>query len=419
LSEMFWIPRPLLNGALRAGPADFVGPYGIEHGQDGTETSREAHFVECAGIDQAQHYVTEWTDLAARSLEANVFLDPSFALAAARHISSAAQPEFLLVWESGAVEARGRLVGLWPLVFPRTVFGGAAKIWVHEFSCCGSPLLDGSQALEVIDLMFRWLQHRHPHVHVISASQLPKAGPACGLLHDHVEAEGLNFRLLRQFDRAALNARIVGIGARDFVAPKKKKELQRQFRRLRELGSVTFGVARDGAALRDQVEAFMALEASGWKGRQGDAFLNDPALATFLRAMTRMMGLEGKCRIYWMALDGRMIAGNIVLIARDRAYFWKTTYDEDYGFASPGVLLTMDMTDRLLQETKIAMADSCAIPDHPMIDHLWRGRMRIADIMMSLHQERAKAFNGAVQREKFRRGLRERAKSALAHFRSG
>jgi len=48
----------------------------------------------------------------------------------------------------------------------------------------------------------------------------------------------------------------------------------------------------------------MALEAKGWKGRQNDAFLNDPALATFLRAMTRMMGLEGKCRLYWMALDG-------------------------------------------------------------------------------------------------------------------
>jgi CelD/BcsL family acetyltransferase involved in cellulose biosynthesis len=416
---MFWIPRPLLNGTLRAGPADFVGPYGIVNAHVGLEKPRESHFLECVNVDEAQNYVAQWNDLAARSLEANVFLDPSFALAAARHIPGATQPEFLLVWESGAIEARGRLVGLWPLVLPRTVFGSVAKIWVHEFSCCGSPLLDRHQPVEVVDLMFKWLKDRRADVHVLAVAQLPKAGLACGLLRDHAEAHDLNFSLLTQFDRAALNARIVGIGARDFVSPKKKKELQRQFRRLRELGSVTFGVARDGAALRDKVESFMALEAKGWKGRQSDAFLNDPALATFLRAMTRMMGLEGKCRLYWMALDGRMIAGNMVLIARDKAYFWKTTYDEDYRLASPGVLLTMDMTDRLLQENQIAMADSCAIPDHPMIDHLWRGRMQIVDIMMSLHQDGANAFDGAVQREKLRRRLREKAKTVLARFRSG
>ncbi len=415
---MFWIPRPLLNGALRAGPAEFVEPYEFTHGQRGIETVREPHFVECVNVDEAQVYIGEWTDLAARSLEMNVFLDPLFVLAAARHISSAPLPEFLLVWESGAVDPRGRLVGLWPLVFPRTVFGDAAKIWVHDFSCSGVPLLDRRQASEVIDLMFKWLKLRRANVHMLFASQLPKAGPACGLLLDHSEAHGLHFSHLRQFDRAALNARIIGIGARDFVSPKKKKELQRQFRRLREMGAVTFGVARDGAALRDQVEAFMALEARGWKGRKGDAFLNDPGLATFLRAMTRTMGPEGKCRLYWMAINGRMIAGNIVLISRETAYFWKTAYDEDYGFASPGVLLTMDMTDRLLQETQIAMVDSCAIPDHPMIDHLWRGRLRIVDILMSLRPERAKAFNVAVQRERFRRRLREKAKAALAHFRS-
>jgi hypothetical protein len=215
-----------------------------------------------------------------------------------------------------------------------------------------------------------------------------------------------------------LNATIVGVGARDFISPKKKKELLRQFRRLREMGSVTFGVTQDGADLRDQIEAFMTLEAKGWKGRKGGAFLNDPGLATFLRAMTRTMAREGKCRLYWLAIDGRMVAANIVLLSGDTAYFWKTAYDEDFGSSSPGVLLTMDMTDRLLREPRIVTADSCAIPDHPMIDHIWRGRLRMADVMMSLREDRIKAFNGALQREQFRRRMRDKAKSALAHFRT-
>ena len=244
------------------------------------------------------------------------------------------------------------------------------------------------------------------------------AGPAFGLLREQAQNHGLSFSVLSQFDRAALKTNVVGLSAGDLVSSKKKKELQRQFRRLRDLGAVTFGVAREGADLREHIEAFMVLEAKGWKGRQGGAFLNDPRLATFLRAMTRGMGHEGKCRLYWLALDGLMIAANIVLLSHETAYFWKTAYDEDFSFASPGVLLTLDMTERLMREPRVVSADSCAVSDHPMIDHIWRGRLRMADVMVSLRADGAKAFNGALQREQFRRRLRDKAKSALERFRS-
>jgi CelD/BcsL family acetyltransferase involved in cellulose biosynthesis len=264
--------------------------------------------------------------------------------------------------------------------------------------------------------MFDWLQRRFPQANALEMAQLAEDGSTCALVQDFARHRGLSCEFMTRFRRAALDATAVGVGARDFISSKKRKELQRQFRRLRDTGPVSFGVAQDGEILRDQIEVFMALEAKGWKGRQGSAFLNDPNLATFLRAMTRTMGRENKCRLYWLAVDGRMIAGNIVLFGRRAAYFWKTAYDEDFAFASPGVLLTMDMTDRLLREPLIFAADSCAIPNHPMIDHLWRGRLRIADVMMSMRPDRAMLFDGAVQRERFRRRLRDRAKSALAHL---
>lgn len=418
LNDLFWIPRPLLNGTALGVPAD-VGPtYGISPDDGGDAQFRGSHFIECVNIEEARNYSVEWSDLASRSLESNVFLEPSFALAAARHVADAGCPQFLLVWESGAVEARGRLISVWPLVFPRTVFGATVKAWAHDFSCCSSPLLDKTQPFYGLELMFKWLRDRHPHVHALVAPAVRTGGPLFRLLRKQAENNELSLSVLGQFERAALKTNVVGLNASDFVSLKKKKELQRQFRRLRDLGAVTFGVAREGADLRDQVEAFMVLEAKGWKGRQGGAFLNDPGLATFLRAMTRGMGNEGKCRLYFLSLNGRMIAGNIVLLSRETAYFWKTAYDEEFSFASPGVLLTMDMTDRLLREPRIVSADSCAIPGHPMIDHIWRERLRVADVMVSLRGESVKAFNGALQREQFRRRLRDKAKSALERFRS-
>jgi hypothetical protein len=76
------------------------------------------------------------------------------------------------------------------------------------------------------------------------------------------------------------------------------------------------------------------------------------------------------------------------------------------------------MTDRLLNDKGVATVDSCAIANHPMIDHLWRGRLRIADVMLAVAPNRPLAFGGLLHREKFRRSLREKTKSALARIKA-
>jgi CelD/BcsL family acetyltransferase involved in cellulose biosynthesis len=238
-------------------------------------------------------------------------------------------------------------------------------------------------------------------------------------MRDHARRQGAPFNVVGEHERAVLDATMVNVGARDFISPKRRKELRRQLRRLSELGAVAFHMTKGIDELRAQAEAFMLLEAKGWKGRKGTAFLSDPGLATFLRAMSRTLGREGKCRIYWLSLDSRVIAANIVLLdAGGRASFWKTAYDEDYGFLSPGVLLTMDMTDRMLNDKDVGIVDSCAIANHPMIDRIWRGRLRIADVMLATAPDRPLAFNGLLHREQLRRRLREKARSALAQFRA-
>lgn len=383
------------------------------------ERSSESCLVECIGIEDALNFVDQWKHLASRSLEPNAFLDPSFALPAARHISGGQRPNFLLVWESRASERRQRLIALWPVVAPTDLFGSSLKSWIHDYCCSGAPLLDKDCALSCIEAIFDWMKNDNVQFNALLLPHLREFGPFYVLLQRHIFANGLSVQVLSRFDRAVLNASVVDAGAMDFLSSKKKKELQRQLRRLREMGTVTFGEARDGAVLREQIEAFMALETKGWKGRQGGAFLNDAKHAAFLRAMTRNMGNQGQCRLYWLALNGRMIAGNIVLIAEGAAYFWKTAYDEDFSFASLGVQLTLDMTERLLREPAIKMADSCAVSDHPMIDHIWRARLPMTDVMVSLRRERVDGFSGALQRERLRRRLREKAKSVLAHFRFG
>ena len=69
---------------------------------------------------------------------------------------------------------------------------------------------------------------------------------------------------------------------------KKLKELRRQRHRLAEHGAVRFDVARSPQDVASALEAFLKLEASGWKGERGTALAQVEGDAAFIRrAMPR------------------------------------------------------------------------------------------------------------------------------------
>ena len=80
---------------------------------------------------------------------------------------------------------------------------------------------------------------------------------------------------------------------------------------------------------------------------------------------------------------GRPLAATITLRSGTTAWFWKIAYEEEVARASPGVQLTLDVTEQLLAQPDVLRADSCATADHPMIDHLWRERLALADLMIA------------------------------------
>src|SRR5690606_11851684 len=115
----------------------------------------------------------------------------------------------------------------------------------------------------------------------------------------------------------------------------------RMRRRLEELGKVEHVVARNPADIRLGVEAFLSLEASGWKGREGTAMAIDRCRAAFAREAVDNLAERDLCRVHLLNLDGRPIACVIVFIESGVAYTWKTAYDETYEKWSPGTLLML------------------------------------------------------------------------------
>jgi hypothetical protein len=358
---------PLSGAAPQSAESDTV------HG-----TIETGYRVEWRPLAELASRADEWRALAARALEPNVFYEPAFALAAA--------PVFGRDAGAGLVWSRGnpmRLLGLFPARIERRRYGLACPIlvgWTHPYGPLGSPLVDRDAAEAVIAA---WLDH------VSSTPDLPKF-----LLMPYLPAEGpLAQAFGAALQRTGGKSSAFGGHRRALLAPgagrggyldhaighKKRKELRRQRKRLADTGAVTSDGAEDPQAVKAAVGDFLALEASGWKGRAGTAAQDDSAIRDFLESAVAALAAERKARIDRLCVDGRPIAASMTLVSGGTAWCWKTAYDESVARYSPGAQVLLDLTQRLLDDPGIVRADSCATADHPMIDHIWRERLPLCD----------------------------------------
>jgi CelD/BcsL family acetyltransferase involved in cellulose biosynthesis len=194
-------------------------------------------------------------------------------------------------------------------------------------------------------------------------------------------------RLLQSHFRACLDAS--GDAEQllqDALGSKKLKELRRQRNRLAEHGAVSFEVARQPDEVASAVETFLALEASGWKAQRGTALLQHEGDAAFIRRAARALADTGQCQIVSLRAGATPVAAAILLRHRDRAFYFKLGVDERFAKMSPGVQLTLDLTRHLCADPDIALVDSTASADHPMINPIWRGRLAIGDVLVPLRR---------------------------------
>jgi len=345
-------------------------------------------------------------DLIGRALQPNVFYEPAF-MRAAGNLPMAEGIGALLV-RSGA-QLIGMLAGrVEGLARGRPVPTFVA--WESPYAPLSTPLVDREAADAAATALLHELP-RLPGAPRLALFRLIDDGPVARVLGDRLYSDMKRPRVIESHARATFvpdpGDPLVAVSA------KKHKEYGRVRRRLAELGVL------EHETLRGEVEAavatFLALEASGWKGRAGTAANDDPVAARFLTEAVTNLGREGKARVHLLKLDGKPIAAAIVLFSGDRAWFWKTAYDETYAHFSPGVLNALDLTAALGRDPRLSLVDSCAVARHPMIDHLWDGRFAVADWLVPL-AGRGPLMLGLAA-EKLRRAVMTPLKALRDHIR--
>ncbi len=354
-------------------------------------------------LDQLSEGDTEpWRALAADAVEPNPFFEPEYVLPAAELIGG--RRVGLL-----AVREADRWAACLPVHRPRRwhrVPLGCVATWQHRYCFLGTPLVrTGCAESAIAALAGELVGQRGASFAGLDA--LADEGPVREALRAAIERQGGDEVPVSRHQRAVLRRSEAGEEALA-VKAKHRRELDRKRRRLEdELGAPLeiVDLAEDAAA----VEKFLALEASGWKGRSGTALASMHGDAAFFRAICSSFRELGRLHLLSLQADGEPVAMACNLRAGQGVFCLKIAFDERWRRYSPGAQLVLDHLSWFAHGSDAAWMDSCVQPDNELVNRLWPDRRGIATVALpasSVRGRLAAAAIGAAVRMRQRRSAR-------------
>ncbi|RBO93113.1 GNAT family N-acetyltransferase [Pseudochrobactrum asaccharolyticum] len=319
--------------------------------------------------------------------EQNIFNHPDFLRPALEHFATdncglittgSTAPDFLMPFQ---VTRAG-------LGLRKTIY-----CWSNLYATQGTPLISARTMPDTLEKALAELsEHGLPDTLVLPDISLD--GVFAQALSDLAQRKNLPLQIIRQQMRPVL---LNGTNAETYltnaIGKNHHREYRRLWRRLSETGKLEHQIATDKAAIIPALEDFLSLEASGWKGAGGTAFLTRQRDADFARQAVHAFASKQLVQIHALKLDDKTIASLVVFISGDQAWTWKTAYDETLRAYSPGVLLMIEVLKKHLSNPVLRITDSCAIPDHPVMSRLFHERANFGTLILGLTEQSQSSVN--------------------------
>lgn len=332
----------------------------------GTATVRMRHLR-----DLDADTVDRWRELAGRAAEPNPFAEPGVVLAAAEHLPGGDRAMLLSV-EHGREMTFALSVAREPATRHRPV--PVLGVWQGGYPPLATPLLDPAHGVAAWRAV-RTAISRRARATWLMIGPMTADGPVWAALEAAVPV-----RTLETLPRPV--AYREG-GARTRPSAKTQRSLEARRRKLESMAgapAVTFRVDPGEPVPDGLAEEFLALEASGWKGRDGIALASRPETAAYFRTLARQArpGLQ----IIGIRCGERLVAATINLVSRDAVFFYRIAYDEEFHTASPGRILMADTMNAFADDPSLAYADSCADPSGSLSNQMLHDRRTVATIVV-------------------------------------
>lgn len=328
-----------------------------------------------------------WQELADNAVEPNVFYEPWMLLPALQKLEKTPPFEAVLIYQPAkSAKQPARLCGFFP--FERCQRFGMVRVatlrlWKSPFTFFCAPLIRKGQVRPVLDTLYTWAS-QSSGASLLDLPHFPGEGPIDKALADLLLERGSHHTLVQRWTRALL-AR--GESTEEYVESTmtchQRQELRRQGRRLAEKGTLAVRELAPDESPDPWIEAFLRLEAKGWKGSEGTALGSCECEREFFADAARAAHQGGRLMMQGLYLDDVAIALKCNFRSQAGSFAFKIAFDEEYSKFSPGVQLELANIERLHRTDGLLWMDSCAAPQHFMINRLWRERRTLQRLLIS------------------------------------
>lgn len=349
---------------------------------DTPELIFQARWIE--DVKGLQGGLEDWQRLTECALRPNFCFEPNFLIPAFEHLNE--QGAKLLVVEAACLADSNQTVwcGIMPLV-KTSVFKlpfAAMEIWKHDqcFDC--TPILRSDCAAEALRYAFKFLKDQG--VSLLSADTIAN-DDVFKAVWDQVVSDTRSATFVRQaFERACFRpAENHESYVKQHVSKSICKNTKRLGRRLAEQGELEFHVSDETSDFEQLADAFLEIEASGWKAESGTALMCKPSTEQFYRSMVEASAKRNRIRFLSVTLDREPIAMLSDLYSERHGFAYKTAFDESYSAYSPGLLAEVHNIEKM-HDYQVDYVDSCTEPDNQTINRMWGQRLAFQKTIVAL-----------------------------------
>jgi CelD/BcsL family acetyltransferase involved in cellulose biosynthesis len=339
--------------------------------------------------------VRSFEDLASRANAANPFMSPAAVTAAAERFGF--DTLCVVVAQEGG-SPRGKLMGAWVFRRQRDLWSFGVEVLQTPatplFDTSAAPVLDRTREADARKAIIAALKNDPDLPKVIRATSLPE--PELSAIAAYTSVTMAERWTRATLDGVLTNAPEDVLQAMLGGAYKKRIRAEQALGRLGRFRHETWRGADAAAGFG----LFVELEDKGWKGKGGTSLKRNPRDLAYVRSLAARLADEDAFAVDALMLDDRPIAIGLLPDRAGGAVFWKTAFDEDFAKHSPGVLLDIAVTRRMLREGR---------------PHLDSGMMEFTDPDSQIWPGRAAYARAAIDFSGGMPGLLVRAGKRLRH----
>ncbi|MFT5327921.1 MAG: CelD/BcsL family acetyltransferase involved in cellulose biosynthesis [Planctomycetaceae bacterium] len=354
-------------------------------------------------------FALRWAQLESRSIEGNAFLSPHFVIPAVEHLEGAYEQKPLILAVESEDGSELLALGLFELsrnsrLLPLTHL----KSWQCEHTLFDGLLVDRQRGTAALTTFFKWFSQQGRRWQGIAFTDRSADGELYEILDNAAAESGAKWFEDWSSERAAIR---IGEVPEDCLQTLYSKNRRRRFKRsakqLASFGEVKYSFAGKADTIKRDVQAFLELEAMGWKGDEGTALLSSPGHEEFCREMASRFAADQQLVIYQLSVDGAPVASALNMRSADDLFCFKIGWNPEFASGSPGILNELNFLQNCRENlSDIRLADSCAKPGS-YVEDVWPWKRRLTTGVFTTTRTGTLAANAMLQLKRMKRLLKK------------